>query len=203
MTIDYDAAGHRATTAPGLRIERLEEALEIIKGLWAEDPVDFAGAHYRITALDGQPKPLQRPHPPHHRRWRGQTGARARGPRGRHRRAQPEPRAGVIDARRRRERRRRRRRTGEDRLDPRRRPASGSTTSSCTCGSTSPLVTDDRDAALRGVGRRVRAHARPRHAETPHALVRTVESDRSTTCSSAATDWGISNIGISAEARSR
>lgn len=51
---------------PGVRVGRLEEAIRILKGLWAEGPVTFAGRHYTITGLDGAPKPLQRPHQPIH-----------------------------------------------------------------------------------------------------------------------------------------
>lgn len=49
---------------PGVRIDRLEEAIQVLKGLWAEGPVHFAGEHYRIDGLEGYPKPAQRPHPP-------------------------------------------------------------------------------------------------------------------------------------------
>jgi probable F420-dependent oxidoreductase len=49
---------------PGVRIDRLAEALTIIKGLLGEGPVNFAGAHYRITGMTGGPRPIQRPHPP-------------------------------------------------------------------------------------------------------------------------------------------
>lgn len=49
---------------PGVRIDRLEEALQILKGLWSEGPVHFAGQHYQIDGLEGYPKPAQRPHPP-------------------------------------------------------------------------------------------------------------------------------------------
>jgi F420-dependent oxidoreductase-like protein len=53
--------------ATGERFDRLEEQLEIVKGLW-ETPVggqyDFAGAHYRIQASPALPKPVQSPHPP-------------------------------------------------------------------------------------------------------------------------------------------
>jgi len=60
---EYDRAG-LAFDAAGVRISRLEEALTIIRGLWAPEPLTFAGQHYRIQALDGVPKPAQRPHPP-------------------------------------------------------------------------------------------------------------------------------------------
>jgi len=63
MATDYDAIGV-PFDRPGVRIERLDEALEIIVRLWGAGPVDFDGTHYRITSLDGLPKPLQKPRPP-------------------------------------------------------------------------------------------------------------------------------------------
>src|SRR5437879_12904181 len=44
----------------------MEEAIQIVKGLFADGPVDFAGQYYTITNLEGFPKPMQRPHPPIH-----------------------------------------------------------------------------------------------------------------------------------------
>lgn len=38
--------------------------MHVIKGLWKDSPLTFVGKHYAITEYDGQPKPLQRPHPP-------------------------------------------------------------------------------------------------------------------------------------------
>ena len=63
MTTDYEAAGV-ALDRPGLRIERLAEALEVLRRLWSAEPCTYAGDHYRVTALDGQPKPLTRGGPP-------------------------------------------------------------------------------------------------------------------------------------------
>ena len=63
MAEDYRTAGIRMDR-PGVRIERLEEALQVITALWDDGPVDFAGEHYRIDGLKGAPKPLQRPRPP-------------------------------------------------------------------------------------------------------------------------------------------
>ena len=60
---EYDQAGI-SFDAPGTRIERLEEAVTIIKGLLAGERVTFAGRHYAITDLEGRPAPVQRPHPP-------------------------------------------------------------------------------------------------------------------------------------------
>lgn len=48
----------------GERGARTDEALALMKRLWSEDEVSFAG---RFSALDGvtlSPKPVQRPHPP-------------------------------------------------------------------------------------------------------------------------------------------
>jgi probable F420-dependent oxidoreductase len=57
MTVDYEAAGI-PLDRPGARIERLHEALTILRGCWGEGAFDHDGQHYRITALDGQPKPI-------------------------------------------------------------------------------------------------------------------------------------------------
>jgi probable F420-dependent oxidoreductase len=60
---EYEQAG-LPYDAAGLRISRLEEALTIIKRLWAPEPLTFTGQHYRIQALDGVPKPAQQRRPP-------------------------------------------------------------------------------------------------------------------------------------------
>lgn len=48
----------------GTRVGRLAESVAVLKGLFADGPFTHAGTHYRITALDGRPTPVQRPHPP-------------------------------------------------------------------------------------------------------------------------------------------
>jgi probable F420-dependent oxidoreductase len=63
MTSDYAHAGISLDRA-GTRIERMAEAVSIIKGLMGDAPADFVGHHYRIEGLDALPKPVQRPHPP-------------------------------------------------------------------------------------------------------------------------------------------
>ena len=63
MRIDYEALGLPYDRA-GTRIERLEEAIAVMKGAWRPAPFSFAGDHYRITNYDGLPKPAQQPHPP-------------------------------------------------------------------------------------------------------------------------------------------
>ncbi len=63
MHADYEGAGIPFDAA-GVRIERLGEALRVVRGLWGDEPLTFDGAHYRLHAFDGRPKPVQRPHPP-------------------------------------------------------------------------------------------------------------------------------------------
>jgi probable F420-dependent oxidoreductase len=58
MTADYEMSGLPRDSA-GVRIDRLLESITVLRGLWADQPFTFAGAHYRITALDGQPKPVR------------------------------------------------------------------------------------------------------------------------------------------------
>src|SRR5215218_6619191 len=63
MTADYEKAGLELDR-PAMRINRLEDSVTILKGLMAHGPFTFHGKHYAVTDLDGQPKPVQRPHPP-------------------------------------------------------------------------------------------------------------------------------------------
>jgi probable F420-dependent oxidoreductase len=60
---DYDALGVPYDDA-ATRIERLAEAVEVVKGAWADGPFDFEGTHYTIRNYDGAPKPVQQPRPP-------------------------------------------------------------------------------------------------------------------------------------------
>jgi len=61
--VEYRAAGLRYDR-PGVRIERLAEAIAVLRGLFGDGTFSFAGTHYTISDMDGQPKPVQRPHPP-------------------------------------------------------------------------------------------------------------------------------------------
>jgi len=63
MTVDYERGGF-PLDPPSTRIARLDEALSVVKGLMGPEPFTFHGQHYRIDALDGEPKPVQQPHPP-------------------------------------------------------------------------------------------------------------------------------------------
>lgn len=63
MKTDYEQAGMEYDR-PGVRIERMVEAVEVMKGLFADGPFSYSGEHYTIKDMDLHPKPLQRPHPP-------------------------------------------------------------------------------------------------------------------------------------------
>ncbi|MGI8475919.1 MAG: TIGR03621 family F420-dependent LLM class oxidoreductase [Thermomicrobiales bacterium] len=63
LAAEYRQAGIPFDAA-GVRISRMEESVQIIKGLWSGEPVSFAGSHYALDGLRGYPMPAQRPHPP-------------------------------------------------------------------------------------------------------------------------------------------
>lgn len=48
----------------GDRMDRLEEACQIIRSLWTEPRTTFHGRHYELTDAVAEPKPVQRPYPP-------------------------------------------------------------------------------------------------------------------------------------------
>jgi probable F420-dependent oxidoreductase len=63
MASDYEQSGITMDDA-ATRVDRLAEGLTVLKGLFAPGPFSFQGKHYRIAELDGQPRPVQQPHPP-------------------------------------------------------------------------------------------------------------------------------------------
>jgi len=50
--------------APKIRVDRMEEALGLIKRLWTEESVTHEGTYYRVRDAVVLPKPTQHPHPP-------------------------------------------------------------------------------------------------------------------------------------------
>lgn len=60
---DYERSGMQFDS-PGTRIERLAEAIQVIKGLFAGGKFSFSGKHYTIAELEGWPQPIQKPNPP-------------------------------------------------------------------------------------------------------------------------------------------
>jgi probable F420-dependent oxidoreductase len=63
MKSEYDEAGLPFDVG-GARVERLAEAVSIVKRLLDGEEVSFAGRHYRIDGHRIHPLPVQRPHPP-------------------------------------------------------------------------------------------------------------------------------------------
>jgi probable F420-dependent oxidoreductase len=60
---EYEQAG--IPFDPGaVRVARLEEAVTVLKLLFADPPASFPGRFYAIAGLNGVPKPVQKPHPP-------------------------------------------------------------------------------------------------------------------------------------------
>ena len=47
-----------------VRLEQLDEAIQICKSLWTKERSDFVGKHYTLTGAVCEPKPVQKPHPP-------------------------------------------------------------------------------------------------------------------------------------------
>ena len=44
--------------------QRLEESIEILKGLWSEDTFTYHGEQFQLTEVEGIPEPDQQPNPP-------------------------------------------------------------------------------------------------------------------------------------------
>src|SRR5882724_1575037 len=63
MKSEYDDAGLHFD-AGGARVERLAEAVPIVKGLLKGEEVTFGGRYYRVNGHKIHPLPVQRPHPP-------------------------------------------------------------------------------------------------------------------------------------------
>lgn len=63
MTNDYTWTGITQDRA-GVRIDRMIEAITVLRGLWGDDVFSFDGEHYTITEMKGLPKPVQAGGPP-------------------------------------------------------------------------------------------------------------------------------------------
>lgn len=61
MTSDYEQAGIDLDP-PAVRVERLAEALAVMKTLWSGGG-DFEGNHYRLSGAEGAPLSHRQPHP--------------------------------------------------------------------------------------------------------------------------------------------
>ena len=63
LRAEYEAAGLRFDP-PAERIERLAEAVALVRALHSGEPVAHGGKHYRVSGFSGVPRPVQRPGPP-------------------------------------------------------------------------------------------------------------------------------------------
>jgi probable F420-dependent oxidoreductase len=63
MKVEYDEAGLRFDRG-GVRVERLAEAVAILKRMFEGETVTFVGRHYQVTAHKIFPLPVQQPRPP-------------------------------------------------------------------------------------------------------------------------------------------
>ena len=57
---DYELSGIQFDP-PGVRVSRLAESVQVIKGLFGDVPVTFAGSYYSVNNLVGYPRTDQRP----------------------------------------------------------------------------------------------------------------------------------------------
>ena len=63
MSADYDTAGIPFDKA-GIRIDRMVEAIDVVRGLWSGQPLNFQGEHYVVRDMTGAPSPCQPGGPP-------------------------------------------------------------------------------------------------------------------------------------------
>jgi probable F420-dependent oxidoreductase len=63
LASDYEQAGI-PFDPPGIRIDRMAEALAIIKSFFAGGSVSFSGAYYKVDGIEAWPAAVQKPHPP-------------------------------------------------------------------------------------------------------------------------------------------
>lgn len=63
MKTDYEQSGI-PYDSPGVRIDRMIEGIDVMRGCFASGPFSFSGKHYTITDYNGMPKPLQASCPP-------------------------------------------------------------------------------------------------------------------------------------------
>ena len=63
LTTDYEQLGI-PYDRPGLRVERMAEALTLLRELFSGKPVNHSGPYYRLTNATCFPRPVQKPNPP-------------------------------------------------------------------------------------------------------------------------------------------
>jgi probable F420-dependent oxidoreductase len=69
LTVGVGVGRHEPTAAglglpTGQRARRLQEGIEVLRALWADDEAAYEGEFYRFAGVTVEPKPVQRPGPP-------------------------------------------------------------------------------------------------------------------------------------------
>ncbi|HEY2104259.1 MAG TPA: LLM class flavin-dependent oxidoreductase, partial [Candidatus Binataceae bacterium] len=60
---EFEAYGY-GSLSDGERIERMAEAIKVLKAMWTEEEPSYRGRYYAIDHAYNFPKPVQKPHPP-------------------------------------------------------------------------------------------------------------------------------------------
>jgi probable F420-dependent oxidoreductase len=60
---EFEAYGY-GSPSEGERIERMAEAIKVLKAMWTEEEPSYRGRYYSIDKAYNFPKPVQKPHPP-------------------------------------------------------------------------------------------------------------------------------------------
>ena len=63
LAAEYAAMGI-AFERPGVRLDKLEETIALLRASFGDGVLDIAGAHVHAVGFEAEPKPLQRPMPP-------------------------------------------------------------------------------------------------------------------------------------------
>lgn len=63
MRSEYEQVGLPFEPGP-TRVERLEEAIAVLRTLWRDEPAHFAGKHYALSGLTATPAPVRAAGPP-------------------------------------------------------------------------------------------------------------------------------------------
>lgn len=59
---DFEAFGEEASSR--IRAEKMDEALDVLAGLWTGEPFSYSGKHYQLAEVTFLPKPVQTPRVP-------------------------------------------------------------------------------------------------------------------------------------------
>jgi probable F420-dependent oxidoreductase len=59
LASDYTLSGIRSWDPPGQRVDRLEESIELLRGLLSHDEMTFNGMSYQVAGFASHPRPVQ------------------------------------------------------------------------------------------------------------------------------------------------